>query len=134
MSPPAFTVDAYQVFLAQHKLMASRCLDCGKLYLPPRGFCGASRSRSMKWTELSGIGTVVALTDIRVVDSAMAAIGYGADRPYCSGFVALKEGLTIPTRFENSDGSLRVGARVLAHYIDEPSGCKSHVTLVFHPA
>ena len=114
--------------------MASRCLDSGQIYLPPRPICRDSQSRNMEWLELSGEGVLVAFTSIAVVPAAMAQRGYGRDRPLLSGFVALKEGLTVPARIESPKHPVRVGMPVKADFLEESTGEQKQVTLIFRPA
>ncbi len=51
-----FTVASFDQYLAEGKLMASRCEDCGELTLPPRAICPKCHSENMAWTETSGKG------------------------------------------------------------------------------
>jgi len=132
MSALSFTFESYRKLLGQRKLMASRCLHCGQLYLPPRPFCGVSASRQMEWLELSGRGKVLGFTEIRVAGAEMSERGFGADRPYISGYVALAEGLAIPARLETSQ-AWRVGAEAIADFQVEDRGGESQATLIFRP-
>lgn len=134
MVDPDFNIAGYRQFLAQRKIMACRCLDSGKIYLPPRPICQDSHSRNMEWVELSGEGVLVAFSSIFVVPAAMAQQGYGPDRPLVSGFVALKEGPTVPARIEGPAHEVRVGMPVKADFLEESSGEEKQVTLVFRPA
>ena len=133
MADPDFSIAGYQKFLTERKIMASRCVDSGQIYLPPRPICPESQSRNMEWVELSGEGTVVACTSIVVVPASMAQRGYGRDKPYISGFVALKEGPTVPARIVSPEQPVSVGTPVKADFLEESSGEKKQVTLVFRP-
>ena len=88
----------------------------------------------MAWVALSGEGVIAAFSTITVVPAAMAARGYGRDRPYVSGFVALEEGPTVPARIESPEQTVRVGMPVKADFLDESTGERDQVTLVFRPA
>lgn len=134
MSEPEFTIASFRKFLTQRKLMASRCPDSGKIYVPPRPICQDSQSRNMEWVELSGKGTLTAFTSIAVPPVAMARRGYGRDKPYVSGFVALKEGPTIPARIDCAAKLARVGMALEAEFVEESAGEEKHLTLVFRPA
>jgi len=134
MAREAFNITGYQHLLTQRKIMACRCADCGQIFLPPRPICRECRSWNMAWVELSGKGAVVAFTSISVVPAIMAKRGYGRDRPYLSGFVRLKEGLTIPARIEESrETAVSIGTAVKAEFREESTGEQEHVTLVFRP-
>jgi uncharacterized OB-fold protein len=134
MADPDFNLAGYRQFLAKRKIMACRCLDSGQIYLPPRPICPASGSRNMEWVELSGEGVVVAFTSIVVAPATMAQQGYGRDKPYLSGFVALKEGPTVPARIESPQHPVRVGMPVKADFLEESSSEHKKLTLVFRPA
>ncbi len=133
MPDPDFNIAAYRHFLAQRRIMASRCLDSGEIYLPPRPICRDSHSRNMEWVELSGEGVLAAFTSIAVVPSAMARLGYGRNRPLVSGFVALKEGLTVAARIESPKHPVHVGMAVKADFLEELTGEQKQVTLIFRP-
>ncbi len=133
MADPDFNIAGYRQFLEQRKIMACRCLDSGQIYLPPRPICPDSQSRNMEWVELSGEGVVVAFSSIVVVPPAMAQRGYGRDNPLISGFVALKEGPTVPARIESPQHPVRVGMPVKADFLEESSGEQRQVKLVFLP-
>ena len=44
--------------LREHRLIAQRCADCERFWLPPGPWCPHCWSKSFEWTELSGQGTV----------------------------------------------------------------------------
>ena len=88
----------------------------------------------MEWSELAGEGKVVGLTSIAIVPAAMAAKGFGRDRPYLTGVVALREGPSLAARLAVADGAgLEVGAPVRADFVEEGEGEDHSVTLVFRP-
>ena len=129
-----FNIAGYRQFLSQNKIMACRCLDCGKTCLPPRPICPDCQLWNMEWAELSGQGTVVAFSTISVVPAVMARQGYGRERPYVSGFVALKEGVTVPARIESPEQSVYVGMPVRADFPKVSTSKQEQVNLVFLPA
>jgi len=134
MADPQFDIAGYLHFLGEKKIMASRCRDCGKVYLPPRPICPDSHTRNMDWAALSGEGEVKSFTTIAIVPAAMAARGYGRDRTYVSGFVALKEGPTVPARIKTGETPVTIGMPVRADFVEETDGERHHATLVFRPA
>ena len=131
MAEADFTVASYEGHLQERKLMASRCGDCDGLYLPPRPICPACHTRNMAWAELGGEGTVVGFTSITIVPTAMAARGFGRDRPYLTGLVALKDGPNVATRIEATEDAVSVGTPVRADFLEESDGDRKRVTLVF---
>ncbi|RME80899.1 MAG: Zn-ribbon domain-containing OB-fold protein [Caldilineae bacterium] len=116
MSPHSFTHAEYLAHLQNHVLAASRCQNCGELYLPPRPLCRRCFAQDMRWEELSGRGELVAFTVVHIVPSAMLEAGYDQDRPYVSGLVRLEEGPTISALITGVDAhhpeTIRVGSQV----------------------
>ena len=139
MAEEEFSVASYESHLQERKLMASRCADCDGLYLPPRPICPGCHTRNMAWTELQGEGTVLGFTSITVAATAMAARGFGRDRPYLTGLVALKEGPSVAARIETAEAKepvehgVSVGTPVRADFLEESIGDGKKVTLVFRP-
>jgi uncharacterized OB-fold protein len=134
MSNADFSIARYREFLVQRKIMACRCLECGQIYLPPRPICRDSLSRRMEWIELSGAGTIVAFTVIKVAPTSMAGRGFGSDRPYTSGYIALSEGPIIPARVEAPGNQLRVGLPVKADFEPVSKDDLKEVALIFRLA
>ncbi len=132
-----FDVAAFQRFLDQRKLMASRCQRCGALYVPPRPLCRVCHGRDMGWQELSGIGRLVGFTVIHVASSAMIREGYGRNNPYITGIVALAEGPRMAARLVGMDAGkpqdIKIGTEVQASFQEYASDRQRHVTLVFQP-
>ena len=133
MGEAEFSIAGYRQFLAQRKIMACRCLDCGQNLLPPRPICPTCHGRNMQWVALSGQGVLVAFTSIAVAPAAMVQQGHSRQNPYVSGFVALEEGLTVPARIECAQHPLRVGTPVVADFMDQCRHGGKQVTLVFRP-
>ena len=80
-----FTVKAFHDFLAEGRIMGSRCRGCGVISLPPRPICPECGGRDLEWTELEGRGTIRAYTVIhipltRMKDRCPYACGVGARR------------------------------------------------------
>ncbi len=68
-----FTSANFNKFLSEHKLMGSRCTQCGGLYLPPRAICPACHSDQIEWLEMSGKGKLAAFSSVYIGPSAMQA-------------------------------------------------------------
>lgn len=120
-----FTATAFNAFLAEHKLMGSRCKDCEKIYLPPRPLCPETYSTDMEWVELSGKGKLVGFTSISIGPAFMQQSGFDRNNPYVTGVVELEEGVRIsalivgvdakktgdhPDRYAGSGRFCRIGA------------------------
>ena len=64
MSERQMTGEAFYQYLAEQKLMGSRCRSCGALHLPPRPLCPACYSDKLAWEQIGGRGKLVAFTTI----------------------------------------------------------------------
>ena len=98
-----FTSYAFNQYLAEGLLMASRCKDCDSLFLPPRPVCRACHATNMAWETLSGKGTLEGFTIINIAPTGMIEAGYGRDNPYCAGVVSLEEGPSISAQILGVD-------------------------------
>lgn len=130
-----FTHAAFQEFLRQHKLMGSRCQSCGKLFLPPRGYCPECHQGRMEWFEVSGKGSLAAYTVIYIAPTAMIEAGYGRENPYCSGIINLEDGLSISAQILGEDVSqpenIRIGKPMTVEFIDRDEGGEIRTFLAF---
>ncbi len=88
---PAFTIEQFYKFLSQQKLMAGKCLKCGKIHLPPRPMCDNCFSQDFEWVNVSGKGKLVTYTVIHVAPQQFQNL-----TPYAVGIVELENGLKIP--------------------------------------
>jgi hypothetical protein len=93
MAERPISAASFYAFLREGKLMASRCISTGRLYLPPRAISPDTFGDDMEWVELSGRGKLAAFTAVHFGLSRMA--GYDAAHPYCTGIVELDEGPRI---------------------------------------
>ncbi len=117
-----FTHTGFNQYLAEHKLMGSRCQNCASLFLPPRSLCPNCHATDIAWFEFSGQGEIIGFTTIYAGLSIMQEEGYNRERPYCVGVIRLVEGATVAAQIVDADcdhpEELRVGARVFATFID----------------
>ena len=86
-----FTIEQFYKFLGQKRLMAGKCLKCGKRHLPPRPLCDNCFSQDFEWVCVSGKGKLVTFTVIHVVPQQFQALS-----PYAVGIVQLENDLKIP--------------------------------------
>lgn len=130
-----FTVASFDRYLAEGKLMASRCEDCGELTLPPRAICPTCHSEKMAWTETGGKGTLAGFTVISIAPTFMIEQGYGRDNPYISGIVALDEGVKISARINGLDASkpeeIMVGTALEVDFVTFGEGETAKTYLAF---
>jgi len=86
-----FTIEQFYKYMLQRKLMAGKCVKCGKIHLPPRPLCDNCFSQEFEWTEVSGKGKLLTYTIIHIAPPQFQAIA-----PYAVGIVQLENGLKIP--------------------------------------
>jgi uncharacterized OB-fold protein len=133
-----FTSAEFYSYLNQHKLMGSRCLDSGKLYVPPRAMCTESYSTNMEWVEVSGKGRLRAFTVVAVGPTAMIEAGYNIKNPYCAGIVELEEGPSVSGQILGVDvtqpESIEIGMPLKATFVERGEGDERRTYLAFEPA
>ena len=86
-----FTIEQFYKNLAQGKLMAGKCTQCGKIHLPPRPLCDNCFSQTFEWVEVSGKGKLVSYTVIHIAPPQFQELA-----PYAVGIIELENGLRIP--------------------------------------
>jgi uncharacterized OB-fold protein len=131
----AFTAASFDQYLAEGKLMASRCTDCGTLHLPPRAICPKCHSENLEWAETSGVGKLAGFTVVSIAPTFMVAQGYGRDKPYVSGIVELEEGVKVSARITGVDATkpeeIKVGTLLTVDFITVGEGEKAKTYLAF---
>lgn len=133
-----FTAASFNQFIAEKKLMASRCTQCAGLYLPPRAICPKCHSDQLGWEELSGRGRLAAFTSVYIAPTFMADAGYGRSNPYVSGVVKLDEGVMISARILDVDpkdsASIAIDTPLTIAFIEQGEGDNQKTMLAFKPA
>ena len=86
-----FTIEQFYKFLHQCKLMAGKCLKCGKIHLPPRPLCDNCYSTEFQWVEISSKGKLLTYSVIHVAPPQFQSL-----TPYTVGIIELESGLKIP--------------------------------------
>ncbi len=99
-----FTIEQFYKFLNTGKLMAGKCLKCGKIHLPPRLLCDNCYSQEFSWVEVSGKGKLLTYTVINVAPQQFQAIA-----PYPVGIVEFEGGLRIPGMIQATQEQLKIG-------------------------
>jgi uncharacterized OB-fold protein len=84
-------------FLAEGKVMATRCKKCGSLYFPPRADCPQCLSGEFEWLPLSGRCRLVTFTVAH-----FAPTGFEGDVPYALAVAECEEGVKVFTRVSKS--------------------------------
>ncbi len=126
MADVAFNSAGFYKYIDEHKLMGSRNLTSGNLYVPPRSYCPTSYSDDMEWVEMSGKGKLVAYTVITIAPTHMLKAGYSFKNPYCTGIVELEEGPRISGQIFGLDiahpEKIKIGTPVKATFIEREEG------------
>ncbi len=100
-----FTIEQFYKYLGQQKLMAGKCVKCGKIHLPPRPMCDNCFSQDFEWVSVSGKGKLVTYTVIHVAPEQFQNL-----TPYAVGIVQLENGLKIPGMIQDaSQEQLKIG-------------------------
>jgi len=135
METREFTSASFNKFLAEKKLMASRCRECKAMYLPPRPLCTRCYDGEMEWIELKGKGTLAAYTVIAVGPTFMIEEGYDRKNHYCSGIVQLEEGLKISARILEVDvkkpDAIKIGTPLEIDFLERGEGENKKTFLAF---
>jgi uncharacterized OB-fold protein len=130
-----FTAASFDQYLAEGKLMASRCVNCGTLNLPPRAICPKCHSENLEWTETSGKGKLAGFTVVSIAPTFMIEQGYGRDKPYASGIVELEGGVKISARITGVDATkpeeIKVGTPLTVDFITVGEGEEAKTFLAF---
>lgn len=138
MEERLFNDISFEQFLNEHRLMGSRCVKCGTLFVPPRPICITCAGNDMEWVEVAGEGKLVAFTCIAVGPPFMRQEGYGRNRPYCTGVIELNEGPRVVARIEEVDTrrpeTIRVGMPLRVKYLHRDEGGIDTTSLAFAPA
>ena len=133
-----FTAAAFNQFLAEKKLMASRCPACKQLYLPPRAICPKCYSGQLEWAEMPGAGKLVAFTSIYVGPTAMNTAGYSRENPYCTGIVQLDNGCAISAQIlgvaAKAPASIKIGTPLTIEFVERGEGDEKKTFLAFKAA
>jgi uncharacterized protein len=107
-SQEPFIIEQFYKFLGQQKLMAGKCLKCGKIHLPPRPLCDNCFSQNFEWVNVSGKGKLVTYTVIHVAPQQFQEL-----TPYPVGIVELENGLKIPGMIQGTlQENLKIGMKL----------------------
>jgi hypothetical protein len=107
-----FTIEQFYKFLKQQKLMAGKCLKCGKIHLPPRPLCDNCFSQEFEWVSVSGRGKLLTYTVISVAPQQFQAL-----TPYAVGIVQLESGLKIPGMIQGlTQEQLKIGMELMLDF------------------
>jgi uncharacterized OB-fold protein len=128
---------SYERFLAEKKLMGSRCQKCGALFVPPRTICIKCHGSEMEWVEMKGKGRLAAFTCIAIGPPFMIKEGYDRKHPYVCGVVELEGGVRMVARIAGVDGTrpetIKIGAPLEIEWLHRGEGESAMTSLAFRP-
>ena len=130
-----FSAAAFDQYIAEHKLMAARCMKCGGIYVPPRAICPKCQSEALEWIETSGKGKLAAFTVILSGPTFMIEQGFDRKNPYVSGIVELEEGTRISARITGIDSTkpaeIKIGTPLSVDFVEFGAGEGKKTYLAF---
>ena len=91
-----FTIEQFYKFIAEGKLMAGKCLKCGKIHLPPRPLCDNCYSQTFTWVTVPAKGKLLTFTVIHIAPQQFQDIA-----PYAIGIVQLENGAKLPGKIND---------------------------------
>lgn len=130
-----FSAAAFDQYIAEHKLMASRCTKCAGMYVPPRAICPKCQSEELEWVETSGKGKLAAFTVIWSGPTFMIEQGFDRKNPYISGIVELEEGTRVSARITGIDPTkpteIKIGTPLSVDFVEFGEGEAKKTYLAF---
>jgi uncharacterized OB-fold protein len=107
-----FTIEQFYKLLSQNKLMAGKCLKCGKIHLPPRPLCDNCYEAQFEWVQVSNEGKLLTYTVIHIAPAQFQDIP-----PYAIGILQLDDGLKISGVIQNVPiEQLKIGMTLKIEY------------------
>ena len=70
-------VNDFVDYLAQGKIMGTKCRECGTVHFPPRADCAECLSSDIEWFEVTGTGKLVSFSKLMY-----GPVGFEEDLPY----------------------------------------------------
>jgi uncharacterized OB-fold protein len=116
---PGAAQSRFLTALAERRLLAERCPQCTRVYIPPRGVCPTCGRASTDQLELPHTGTVTTFCIVNI-----AARGLDVEVPYCYAYVLL-DGAHVGLHARIGGlphDQVHVGQRVRAVWRDRDSG------------
>jgi len=131
------TVQSYLEYVANKKLMGSKCKKCNAAYVPPRKLCIKCNSTDTEWIEMSGKGKIAAFSCIGVGTTFMTNKGYSMKKPYCFSVITLDEGPMVSGQLlgvdESQPDTIKIDTPVKATFIETDIKGETRVDLGFEP-
>jgi uncharacterized OB-fold protein len=106
----SFTKEAKSVpfveYLAQGKVMTTKCKKCGRKYFPPRMDCPYCIDSEVEWFEINSQGKLLTFTQVHY-----GPLGFEEDAPYVLGIVEFPDNIRILSRISKAidPDSIKIG-------------------------
>ncbi len=92
----------------RYRLEASKCKSCGKVYFPPRTYCGECKSKKFETVKLSDTGKILTYTVVRVGPS-----NFSQETPYVVAIVEVNDGVRFTMQVADIDvNKVEIGQKV----------------------
>ncbi|UCD76686.1 MAG: Zn-ribbon domain-containing OB-fold protein [Phycisphaerales bacterium] len=117
--PPA---KSWRTYPQTYRLEAARCLDCGKIFFPPRLICSKCHGRRFERFNMKRTGKVLTHTIIRTPGDA-----FSGEAPFAVGVIEMDDGARLTTQivdvpFEEIKIGLLVKLEFRRHYCEGADG------------
>jgi uncharacterized OB-fold protein len=99
-------VDKWNEGLANGKILATRCKNCGKVFLPPRGDCPCGKE-DIEWFEMNPEATLFTYTVIMFAPESMSD-----KAPYVVAIGKHEEGTRMLAHLFANPNDIKVGMKV----------------------
>ena len=76
MEERPISVNSFEKFLNEDKLMGCKCKECGTLFLPPRTICFKCHAKDLEWAQIKGGGKLLTFTSINIGPAWMVEQGF----------------------------------------------------------
>lgn len=110
-------------YLAQGKLMGTRCKKCGTKHFPPVADCAECLSSDVEWFEVTGTGKLVSFSTL-----TYGPVGFEDDLPYSIALLDYGD-YKVFGRIEKgiADEDLSIGIAMKTEPVTLPNGQLSYV-------
>jgi uncharacterized OB-fold protein len=110
-------------YLAQGKVMGTRCKRCGTMHFPPVADCAECLSSDVEWFEVTGTGKLVSFSKL-----TYGPVGFEGDIPYSIALLDYGD-YKVFGRIDKGipDEALSIGMAMKTQAITLPNGQLSYV-------
>jgi len=119
----SFTADtkaaAFVDYLAQGKIMATKCKSCGTVYFPPKMDCPSCLNSDVEWVEAPTSGKLLTFSTVRYEPT-----GFEGDAPYTIAVGQFGDGVRVFSRISKdvNESDIKIGMQLKLAAITLPGG------------